>query len=108
LDTDCRLDVDLLRGLIGGEFCVHDGQRDISTGNSFVGYRSVYAVGTAVGGGLAPLLFGELIASGSMWTVAAGYLAAAALMLVGAVAELRVGVDAEGKSLESVADPLSG
>jgi hypothetical protein len=39
--------------------------------------------------------------------VAWGYLAAAVLMLVAAGVEAKLGVDAEGKSLESIADPLS-
>jgi hypothetical protein len=34
-------------------------------------------------------------------------MAAAALLLIAAVVELREGIDAEGKSLESIADPLS-
>jgi hypothetical protein len=32
---------------------------------------------------------------------------AALLLLIAAVTELRFGIDAEGKSLESIADPLS-
>jgi MFS family permease len=67
-----------------------------------------YAAGTAVGGALAPWLFGRLIGTGQPWLVAGGYLAAAVLMLAAAVTEMRLGVDAEGKSLESVANPLSG
>jgi MFS family permease len=67
-----------------------------------------YAAGTAVGGALAPWLFGRLIGAGQPWLVAGGYLAAAVLMLAAAVTEMRLGVDAEGKSLESVANPLSG
>jgi MFS family permease len=67
-----------------------------------------YAAGTLVGGGLAPWLFGKLIGGGSTWMVAGGYFTAAALMLAAAVTELWLGVDAEGKSLESVASPLSG
>lgn len=65
-----------------------------------------YAVGTLIGGVGAPFLFGELIASGSKWNVGFGYLAGAALMLAGALAEWKVGVEAAGKSLESVSKPL--
>lgn len=36
-----------------------------------------------------------------------GYGIAAVLMLLAALTELKFGVDAEGKSLESIADPLS-
>ena len=66
-----------------------------------------YALGTAIGGSTSPLLFGWLIESGSAWRVSAGYALAAALLLIAAGTELMLGIDAEGKSLESIADPLS-
>jgi hypothetical protein len=66
-----------------------------------------YALGTAIGGGTSPLLFGWLIESGSTWHVSFGYVLAALLLLIAAVTELKFGIDAEGKSLESIADPLS-
>ena len=66
-----------------------------------------YALGTAIGGSTSPLLFGWLIQSGSAWRVSAGYVLAAALLLIAAGVELKFGIDAEGKSLESIADPLS-
>jgi MFS family permease len=66
-----------------------------------------YAIGTAVGGGASPLIFGWLIGSHSSWKVSAGYAFAALLLAAAAVTEAVVGVDAEGKSLESIADPLS-
>ncbi len=66
-----------------------------------------YAIGTLIGGVGAPYLFGVLIASGSKWNVAIGYLVGAVLMLLGAGAEWMVGVEAAGKSLESVSQPLS-
>jgi MFS family permease len=66
-----------------------------------------YALGTAMGGSLSPLLFGWLIQSGFGWRVSIGYGLAALLLLIAAIAEWRLGVDAEGKSLESIADPLS-
>jgi MFS family permease len=66
-----------------------------------------YALGTAIGGSTSPLLFGWLIQSGSAWRVSAGYALAAALLLIAAGTELVFGIDAEGKSLESIADPLS-
>lgn len=65
-----------------------------------------YAIGTLIGGVGAPLLFGELIASGSRWNVGFGYMAGAILMLIGALAEWLVGVEAAGKSLESISKPL--
>ena len=66
-----------------------------------------YALGTAIGGSTSPLLFGWLIESGSAWRVSFGYVLAASLLLIAAVTELKFGIDAEGKSLESIAEPLS-
>ncbi len=65
-----------------------------------------YALGTLVGGVGAPYLFGVLIATGSRAAVGYGYLAGAVLMIVGAVAEWTIGVEAAGKSLESISQPL--
>ncbi len=65
-----------------------------------------YAIGTLAGGVGAPILFGELIASGSRTNVAWGYALGGALMLVGAVAELIIGVEAAGMGLEAVSKPL--
>jgi MFS family permease len=66
-----------------------------------------YALGTAIGGSTSPILFGWLIESGSAGRVSAGYALAAALLQTAAGTELMLGIDAEGKSLESIADPLS-
>ncbi|HYZ33437.1 MAG TPA: MFS transporter [Crenalkalicoccus sp.] len=66
-----------------------------------------YAFGTAAGGVVGPALFGSLIESGERVNILYGYLAAAALMLVAAVTEWRLGFAAEGKPLEAVATPLS-
>jgi MFS family permease len=66
-----------------------------------------YAMGTVISGSTSPLLFGWLIQSGSAWRVSAGYALAALLLLVVGATEFELGVDAEGKSLESIADPLS-
>ena len=65
-----------------------------------------YAIGTLIGGVGAPALFGWLIASGSKVHLMIGYLIGAALMLAGAVAEFFIGVEAAGRSLESVCKPL--
>jgi MFS family permease len=65
-----------------------------------------YALGTLAGGVGAPLLFGELIATNSRVHVALGYGLGAALMLTGALFEQRIGVEAAGKSLESISKPL--
>jgi MFS family permease len=66
-----------------------------------------YALGTAVGGTVAPILFGYLVESGSVWALAGGYAFAAGLMLMAAAIEAKFGIDAEMRSLESIADPLS-
>ena len=66
-----------------------------------------YAVGTLTGGVFAPLLFGWIIGTGSSGALFAGYLAAAFLMILGAIVELWIGVAAERRPLEHVAAPLS-
>jgi MFS family permease len=65
-----------------------------------------YAVGTAVGGALAPALFGFLLEAGTAALVG-GYAAGAGLMAVAAATEWVLGVDAERKGLEEIAAPLS-
>ena len=65
-----------------------------------------YAIGTLIGGVGAPLLFGELISTGSKIHVAEGWALGAALMLFAAGMEAWVGVEAAGQSLESVSKPL--
>jgi len=66
-----------------------------------------YALGTAAGGVLAPWLFGVLIGSGDRGSVFAGYAFGATLMLGAAAIEAWLGVNAERKSLEQIAPPLS-
>ncbi|HSL03749.1 MAG TPA: MFS transporter [Nitrospiraceae bacterium] len=61
----------------------------------------------AQGAGIvAPWLYGILIET-SATSIFYGYLFGASLMLVGALVELFLGVKAEGRSLESIATPLS-
>jgi len=66
-----------------------------------------YALGTAVGGIAGPTLFGALIQTGSRDEVMLGYLLGGGLMIGAAVVEVFLGVDAEKRSLEEVAPPLS-
>jgi MFS family permease len=66
-----------------------------------------YAFGTLAGGVGAPILFGWIIGTGSKTGLLIGYLVGAALMILGAIVEAFLGVDAERKSLEHVATPLS-
>ncbi|HET6546223.1 MAG TPA: MFS transporter [Rhodanobacteraceae bacterium] len=66
-----------------------------------------YALGTALGGIAGPWLFGVLIGTGERTAIGWGYVLGAALMLVAAGVELKLGVAAERRSLEDVATPLS-
>ena len=70
-----------------------------------------YAIGTAAGGITGPLYFGKLIDnasdSGDITKIAIGYFVGAALMIAGGIVAAFLGVKAEGKSLESLAQPLT-
>jgi MFS family permease len=67
-----------------------------------------YAIGTAVGGITGPLYFGKLIDNADDITgIATGYYVGAALMVAGGIVAAFLGVKAEGKSLESLAQPLT-
>jgi MFS family permease len=65
-----------------------------------------YALGTLVGGVGAPLLFGLLIETHSRTLLALGYGFGALLMIIAAICEISFGVEAAGKSLESISKPL--
>ena len=65
-----------------------------------------YAVGTGIGGVLAPILLGFLIQTGSRVAVASGWAIGAALMVVAGALALAFGVDAERRSLEDIARPM--
>lgn len=66
-----------------------------------------YALGTGVGGVGAPALFGFLIQTGTRENLFYGYLLGAGMMLTAALTEMVLGVKAERKSLEEIAEPLS-
>ena len=66
-----------------------------------------YAIGTGVGGIIGPLMFGNFIESGDRALVGMGFLIAAGVMAVGGIAEIFLGVDAEGQSLEDIAAPIT-
>ena len=66
-----------------------------------------FAIGTATGGIVGPVLFGQLIHSGSRHLVAIGFFVGAGAMAVGGLMELLFGVRAEGQSLENIAKPLT-
>ncbi|WP_426246346.1 MFS transporter [Nocardioides sp. LHG3406-4] len=70
-----------------------------------------YAIGTAAGGISGPLYFGSLIdsatESGDIVGIAPGYFVGAALMVVGGIVAIFLGVHAEQETLENVARPLT-
>ena len=66
-----------------------------------------YAFGTLVGGVSGPWLFGVLIETGERSGVMWGYVIAGALMIGAGLVELWLGIDAQHRSLEDVAPPLS-
>jgi MFS family permease len=66
-----------------------------------------YAIGSAVGGLAGPLLFGVLVGTGEQSNLFIGYAIGGALMLMGGLMEIWLGIDAERRSLEDVATPLS-
>jgi MFS family permease len=66
-----------------------------------------FAIGTAVGGITGPALFGHFVESGQTGLLATGFFIGAAVMIVGGVAELLLGVRAEQQSLENIARPLT-
>jgi MFS family permease len=59
-------------------------------------------------GALGPLFFGALIGNGSNRSgLVLGYVVGGAIMCIGGIVEIAFGVDAEGKSLETVTKPLT-
>ena len=66
-----------------------------------------YALGTGIGGAASPWLFGVLVGSGERGAVFAGYMLGAAMMIAAAATEAAIGINAERRSLESIARPLS-
>jgi hypothetical protein len=66
-----------------------------------------YAVGTGLGGIVGPLLFGHMIATDDRTWVMVGFLIGSAVMAVGGIAEIFLGVRAEQASLENIAKPLT-
>jgi MFS family permease len=61
-----------------------------------------------IGGAVGPAFYGSLIGNGTdRASMAIGYLVGGGLMIIGGLTEVAFGIDAEGKSLESVATPLT-
>ncbi len=66
-----------------------------------------YAIGTAAGGISGPLVFSTLVSTGKVSDTVLAFSIGAVLMILGGVAELFLGVRAERRSLESIAQPLT-
>jgi hypothetical protein len=66
-----------------------------------------YAIGTAIGGITGPLVFQKLGESGDVSQVMIAYFIGAAVMAVGGIAELFLGVRAEQQPLENIAKPIT-
>jgi MFS family permease len=66
-----------------------------------------YAVGTAAGGISGPLVFAELTSTGEVGDTALAFVIGAALMTLVGLTAVFLAVDAERRSLESIAEPLS-
>lgn len=66
-----------------------------------------YAIGTAAGGISGPLVFADLTASGVVGDTTLAFCVGAGLMVVAGVVASVFAVAAEGRSLESIATPLS-
>ena len=66
-----------------------------------------YACGTFAGGVFGPAIYGYIVGTGSRTLLFWGYIAGAVLIVCGGIAEICLGVDAERKSLESIAAPLA-
>jgi MFS family permease len=66
-----------------------------------------FAVGTAAGGITGPLLFSHLVSSGKVADTVLAFSIGASLMILGGLAEVLLGVRAERKSLEAIAQPLT-
>jgi MFS family permease len=66
-----------------------------------------YAVGTAVGGVIGPQVFSRLINTESYNQVFLALGLGAVMMIIGGVAELLFGINAERRSLEDIAKPLT-
>jgi MFS family permease len=66
-----------------------------------------YAIGTALGGITGPLLFADLTSSGKVNDTVIAFTVGAAIMTAAGIVAAFLAVDAEQKSLEDIAEPLS-
>ncbi|HVU92430.1 MAG TPA: hypothetical protein VHC23_09370, partial [Jatrophihabitans sp.] len=66
-----------------------------------------YAIGTGLGGITGPLLFADLTSSGNVDDTVVAFVIGAAIMTVAGIVAAFLAVDAEQKSLEDIAAPLT-
>ncbi len=66
-----------------------------------------YAVGTAAGGISGPLVFSSLVSTGKVSDTVTAFVIGAALMTAAGLVEVFLGVKAERRSLEDIAQPLT-
>jgi MFS family permease len=66
-----------------------------------------YAIGTAVGGISGPLLFSALVSTGKVTDTVLAFSIGASLMILAGIVEILLGVRAERRGLEDIAQPLT-
>ena len=66
-----------------------------------------YAIGTGAGGIAGPLLFSSLVSTGKVADTVVAFSIGAALMILAGIVEIFLGVKAERRSLEDIAQPLT-
>jgi MFS family permease len=66
-----------------------------------------YAIGTAAGGITGPLVFSSLVSNGNLSDIGLAFAIGASLMIAAGVVEVLLGVKAERRSLEDIAEPLT-
>ena len=66
-----------------------------------------YAVGTGLGGAIGPVLYGALIDAAHPGKLEVGFMIAAGLMVIGGLVEAFLGVSAEQRPLEEIAEPIT-
>jgi hypothetical protein len=67
----------------------------------------IIGLGTAAGGITAPLLFSKLVSTGKVPDTALAFVIGASLMILAGLVEIILGVRAEQKGLEDIAQPLT-
>lgn len=105
--TNDLLDSNLFHRELRRQFSLPYRERIFSARNSRYGDFDFLRCSHACWRRGAPALFGVLIGTGSRTYVYYGYLLGAALMLIAAGMEMKLGVKAEAQSLESISEPLA-